>query len=183
MAPIAVMEKGEKKMPRYFDADKIELKGISVFDQNLEVLIPLSDVRKALQMTPTADVQEVRHGRWISNDLGGYKWAYYCSECGWVDGYPFNDRHKYCPYCGAKLEDTEPEKPGETKQVEAPAEAAEEKDEERMRNPPYGEPYGGFLCATYCFFAPFAMRSFLASMLRSAKRTASIKTVETARVT
>ena len=103
MTPIAVTEKGEKKMPRYFDADKIELKGISVFDQNLEVLIPLSDVRKALQMTPTADVQEVRHGRWISNDLGGYKWAYYCSECGWVDGYPFNDRHKYCPNCGAKM--------------------------------------------------------------------------------
>ena len=92
-------------MPRYFDADKIELKGISVFDQNLEVLIPLSDVRKALQMTPTADVQEVRHGRWISNDLGGYKWAYYCSECGWVDGYPFNDRHKYCPNCGAKMDE------------------------------------------------------------------------------
>ena len=91
-------------MPRYFDADKIELKGISVFDQNLEMLIPLSDVRKALQMTPTVDVQEVRHGRWISNDLSGYKWAYYCSECGWVDGYPFNDRHKYCPHCGAKMD-------------------------------------------------------------------------------
>ena len=100
----AVMEKEEKKMPRYFDADKIELKGISLFDQNLEILIPLSDVRKALQMTPTADVQEVRHGRWISNELGGYKWAYYCSECGWVDGYPFNDRHKYCPHCGAKMD-------------------------------------------------------------------------------
>lgn len=91
-------------MARYIDADKIELKGISVFDQNLEMLIPLSDVRKALQMTPTADVQEVRHGRWISNDLGGYNWAYYCSECGWVDGYPFNDRHKYCPNCGAKMD-------------------------------------------------------------------------------
>ena len=53
---------------------------------------------------PTYDVQEVRHGRWISNELGGYKWAYYCSECGWVDGYPFNDRHKYCPNCGAKMD-------------------------------------------------------------------------------
>lgn len=91
-------------MPRYIDVENIELKGISVFDQNLEMLIPLSDVRKSLQMTPTADVQEVRHGRWISNDLGGYKWAYYCSECGWVDGYPFNDRHKYCPHCGAKMD-------------------------------------------------------------------------------
>lgn len=91
-------------MSRYIDVENIKLKGISVFDQNIEILIPLSDVRKSLQMTPTADVQEVRHGRWISNDLGGYKWAYYCSECSWVDGYPFNDRHKYCPHCGAKMD-------------------------------------------------------------------------------
>lgn len=43
-------------------------------------------------------------GEWISNELGGYKYAFYCSECGWVDGYPFNDRHKFCPNCGAKME-------------------------------------------------------------------------------
>ena len=46
-------------MSRYIDAENIKLKGISVFDQNLEMLIPLSDVRKSLQMTPTADVVEV----------------------------------------------------------------------------------------------------------------------------
>lgn len=46
-------------MPRYIDADNVKLKGISVFDQNLEILIPLSNVRKSLQMTPTADVVEV----------------------------------------------------------------------------------------------------------------------------
>ena len=46
-------------MPRYIDVDNVKLKGISVFDQNLEILIPLSDVRKSLQMTPTADVVEV----------------------------------------------------------------------------------------------------------------------------
>lgn len=90
-------------MARYIDANNINFKGIAVFSKDLEALIPLSDVRKALQTTPTADVQEVRHGRWISNDLGGYKWTYYCSECGWVDGYPFNDRHKYCPNCGALM--------------------------------------------------------------------------------
>ena len=53
---------------------------------------------------PTADVVEVKHGRWVSNELGGYKYAFYCSECGWVDGYPFNDRRKYCPHCGAKMD-------------------------------------------------------------------------------
>ena len=94
-------------MARYIDANNINLRGIAVFDQDFEVLISLSDVRKALQTTPTADVQEIRHGRWISNELGGYKWAYYCSECGWVDGYPFNDRHKYCPHCGAKMDGKE----------------------------------------------------------------------------
>lgn len=52
-------------MARYIDANNINLRGIAVFDQDFEALIPLSDVRKALQMTPTADVQEVRHGRWI----------------------------------------------------------------------------------------------------------------------
>ena len=46
-------------MSRYIDADNVKLKGISVFDQNLEILIPLSDVRKSLQMTPTADVVQV----------------------------------------------------------------------------------------------------------------------------
>ena len=46
-------------MARYIDADNVKLKGISVFDQNLEVLVPLSDVRKSLQMTPTADVVQV----------------------------------------------------------------------------------------------------------------------------
>ena len=64
-------------------------------------------INQIITKQPTADVQEVRHGRWISNDLGGYKWAYYCSECGWVDGYPFNDRHKYCPNCGARMDGDE----------------------------------------------------------------------------
>ena len=91
-------------MPRYIDADNINLKGISVFDQNLEILIPLSDVRKALQTTPTVDVQEIRHGRWVSNKLGLFKWTYHCSKCGWVDRRLFNNRHKYCPNCGAKMD-------------------------------------------------------------------------------
>ena len=61
-------------------------------------------INQIITKQPTADVQEVRHGKWISNNLGGYKWAYYCSECGWIDDYPFNDRHKYCSHCGAKMD-------------------------------------------------------------------------------
>ena len=90
-------------MPRYFDADKIELKGISVFDQNLEVLIPLSDVRKALQMTPTADVQEVRHGRWIYTECEFNLPK--CSICGsHSHDATYADRDKFCSRCGAKMD-------------------------------------------------------------------------------
>ena len=99
------MGKGENKMARYIDINNINLRGIAVFDQDFEALIPLSDVRMALQTTPTADVQEVRHGKWISNGLPGYKWSCHCSECGWIDKYPFHDPYKYCPDCGAKMDE------------------------------------------------------------------------------
>lgn len=43
-------------MERYINVNDITLKGVAVFDENLDLLIPLSDVRKALQLAPTADV-------------------------------------------------------------------------------------------------------------------------------
>ena len=43
-------------MPRFINIEDVALKGVAVFDENLDLLIPLSDVRKALLMTPTADV-------------------------------------------------------------------------------------------------------------------------------
>ena len=88
-------------MPRYIDADNISLKGIAVFDQNLEILISLSDVRKALQMTPTADVQEVRHAKFelIDNGKG------VCSNCHRLDF--IDNLAKYCRYCGARMDSDE----------------------------------------------------------------------------
>ena len=97
-------------MARYVDANNISLKGIAVFDQDLEVLIPLSDVRKALQMTPTADVAEIRHGYWIEKNLDDFrKVECSCSMCGWsgVENYDsYVDIHdfEFCPYCGAKMD-------------------------------------------------------------------------------
>lgn len=52
---------------------------------------------------PAADVVPMVHGRWIS-DGDGYHWSYNCSICAWEDGYPFNERHNYCPNCGAKMD-------------------------------------------------------------------------------
>lgn len=105
-------------MARYINADKIishlndEIEACSdpdVYSQPVAygTYLGLQYTRSMVETAETTDVQEVRHGRWISNELGGYKWAYYCSECSWVDGYPFNDRHRYCPNCGAKMDGDE----------------------------------------------------------------------------
>lgn len=56
----------------------------------------------ALLYAKPADVRPVVRGRWIS-DGDGYHWVYVCSVCGWKDGYPFNERHNFCPYCGADM--------------------------------------------------------------------------------
>lgn len=64
---------------------------------------------KMIGLLPSADVAPVIHARWIDNGRGRYGWAFYCSHCGWVDGYPFEDRHKYCPNCGAKMYESEDE--------------------------------------------------------------------------
>ena len=61
------------------------------------------DVRRLLSIP--ADVAPVVHGRWIDNEANGYKWAFVCSLCGYVDGHPFDDRHNFCPNCGAKMEE------------------------------------------------------------------------------
>lgn len=57
-------------------------------------------VSKALPL----NVAIVKHGRWISTNPHGYEWTFVCSECGYIDGYPFNDRHNYCPNCGARMD-------------------------------------------------------------------------------
>lgn len=57
-----------------------------------------------LETFSTTDVAPVVHGRWIDNGANGYKWAFICSRCGYVDGHPFDDRHNFCPDCGARMD-------------------------------------------------------------------------------
>ena len=58
--------------------------------------------------TPTADMQEVRHGRWIESDFCGLYGIYYrCSVCDLKDEVPTNEGeplYYYCPWCGAKMD-------------------------------------------------------------------------------
>lgn len=64
-------------------------------------------VYKNIKAIPTADVQEVRHGKWVYVD-GDLGWAdCKCSECGYTD--LFEDCtecfYNFCPECGAKMDE------------------------------------------------------------------------------
>lgn len=61
-------------------------------------------VRIAAKCAPAADVEPVRHGKWLDGK---------CTVCGWEepDGYSYNgyetetwEETSYCPNCGAKMD-------------------------------------------------------------------------------
>jgi DNA-directed RNA polymerase subunit RPC12/RpoP len=64
----------------------------------------LHNALEAFRQTQAADVQPVRHGRWINHG-----WNTVCSECG--EDYAFAKRN-YCPNCGAKMDLKEDDKDG-----------------------------------------------------------------------
>ena len=54
----------------------------------------------------TADVQEVRHGKWVYTSRS-LEWAdCKCSECGYTDIFASDIEcfYNYCPHCGAKMD-------------------------------------------------------------------------------
>ena len=102
-------------MPKYVNADKIiehlndeiegcEDCGVCFRPVTYGTRIGLEYSKSLVETAETADVQEVRHGRWISNETSWFKWTHHCSECGWIDGYLSNDRYTYCPNCGTKMD-------------------------------------------------------------------------------
>lgn len=61
-----------------------------------------------INQIPTADVQPVKHGRWIERDCH-FDFECKCSVCGYKDFFPTeHDRYwfnrNYCPNCGAKMD-------------------------------------------------------------------------------
>lgn len=56
-----------------------------------------ASVLRVIDEQPTADVQEVRHGKWIISSDGYYP---YCSEC-WKEPKEISE---FCPHCGAKMD-------------------------------------------------------------------------------
>ena len=61
--------------------------------------------QQAIFLTPKADVQEVKHGKW-KWDFADNGWAdWTCSECGWKLNTDIHVKigYKYCPNCGARM--------------------------------------------------------------------------------
>lgn len=66
------------------------------------------DALSTVENEPTADVQEVKHGKWTIRYEDTYKRAKcYCSVCGkpnGIGGIISNQKKPYCPNCGAKMD-------------------------------------------------------------------------------
>lgn len=93
-------------MHRYIDADEL----LELYDIDLDGLetdkqwtIPLEVVKQNIKDMPTADVEPVRHGRWVADLTNPYGIRYVCSVCGVVKQWKSN----YCPNCGTKMDKKE----------------------------------------------------------------------------
>lgn len=83
-------------MPKYIDIDKAKETKVYSAERH-EYIIPVAN----LDWLPPADVQEVKHGKWIPDK--NREGIVICSECkrgeccSWF-------RDKYCSHCGAKMD-------------------------------------------------------------------------------
>lgn len=62
--------------------------------------------RKLIENAPAADVQPIRHGRWINRGKSPYNdmfTVYECSECG-VKFQNMVSPERFCGNCGAKMD-------------------------------------------------------------------------------
>ena len=93
-------------MARYIDADKLISDGWRLEKQassgKILSVMSIADV-------PTADVVEVKHGKWKRIEKDNYYW-FECSECS--ERTPHNRYNEsyhsnYCPNCGAKMNNIE----------------------------------------------------------------------------
>lgn len=62
----------------------------------------LGRAKTLLLSQPAVDAQPVVHGHWVYDHWCEFK----CSNCGeWSNSKPYKGREKYCPNCGAKMDE------------------------------------------------------------------------------
>ena len=102
-------------MPRYIDADAAWKRFYELAkEQSLhprETAFNTEYVLDFIEAIETADVEEVRHGRWIQKvkyrgEDKNFKTFYYkiCSECHRSPNMKYNRLTPRCPWCGAKMD-------------------------------------------------------------------------------
>ncbi len=68
----------------------------------------INDLVEMIEDAPTADVREVRRGKWVFKNEGTYnRLRAYCSVCGLhsgIGGIRKNQLKPFCPNCGAVME-------------------------------------------------------------------------------
>lgn len=97
-------------MAGYADIEKIEKLLVHGIDENGDAMVSLRDVRKAIAQAKTADVQEVRHGRWMyCGKVSGHDHMWQCSECLRSEFTKHKNDIKDYPYChcGARMDGKE----------------------------------------------------------------------------
>lgn len=74
-------------------------------------ITPYEFVRRGLNIAysiiknqPTADVQEVRHGKWLPTRHPDQKRCSVCDVISFIALYPCINKADYCPHCGAKMD-------------------------------------------------------------------------------
>ena len=95
-------------MAEYIDKEKLLQKLSRMIeycknDNKVNGLIALFQVGDAIMDCPTADVQEVRHGKWIRGNYVCGEYEFRCSVCGnteWHTSYST----PFCPHCGAIMD-------------------------------------------------------------------------------
>lgn len=90
-------------MSRYIDAEQFicELDGSECLDTERDY----DEIAKRLEECETADVEEIRHGKWIFDKIGYIA----CSCCDFrayaeYKHIDFDHLNNYCPNCGAKMD-------------------------------------------------------------------------------
>lgn len=61
-------------------------------------------IRGKLEAEKPADVEPVRHGRWLDTNVFMGVTSGRCSACGLYSGaWHINEPYRYCPFCGARM--------------------------------------------------------------------------------
>ena len=93
-------------MARYIDAELLE---VDLWDNpNAWKDDEKGYTVEQIKNIPTADVEEIKYGHWVTVELKNGATEIYCSNCHW--GCLYDEEGKYvktpcCPHCGAEMDE------------------------------------------------------------------------------